>query len=102
MQAAHQLNQPECGFLITDPEDPKDDRFYKLDSYTGVKKAPDYQFYSIPPKTPHGAPTSGPRIFMRMSGEEPYNYSERFTCKIQSLRSWFGLRPVAPNDKKEM
>lgn len=69
MQAEHQLNQPECGFLITDPEDPKDDLFYKIVSDIGVKQVPDYQFYSIPPKIPHGSPTSGPRIFMRMSGE---------------------------------
>lgn len=150
MQAAHQPNQPECGFsriaidverasqgyihthgdfdggvytacaipigdgqgvgtqfalgslLMIEPEYLEDDRFYKLDSYTGVKQAPDYQFYSMPPKTPHGAPTSGLRIFMRMSGEEPYNYSERFWCKSRSLTSWFGLGTEAPNNRAEV
>ncbi len=150
MQAAHQPNQPECGFsriaidvepasqgyihthgnfdggvytacaipigdgqgvgtqfasgslLMKDPENPKGDLFYQIVSDTGVKQVPDYQFYSMPPKTPHGAPTSGLRIFMRMSGEEPYNYSERFPCKIQSLRSWFGLGTEAPNNRAEV
>jgi hypothetical protein len=150
MQAAHQPNQPECGFsriaidvepasqgyihthgnfdggvytacaipigdgqgvgtqfasgslLMKDPENPKGDRFYQIVSDTGVKQVPDYQFYSRPPKTPHGAPTSGPRIFMRMSGEEPSNYSERFRCTIRYLRSLFSLGPEAQNNKAEV
>ena len=88
--------------LMIRPENPKDDPFYESVSDTALQQAPDYQFYSIPPKTPHGSPTSGPRIFMRMSGEEPYNYSERFSCMSRSLMSWFGLAPAAPNNKAEV
>lgn len=88
--------------LMISPKDSKDDSFYKSVSGTALQQAPEYQFYSIPPKIPHGSPTSGPRIFMRISGEEPYNYSERFWCKSRSLTSWFGLGSEAPNNKAEV
>lgn len=73
------------GDLMEKPTgDSRDDTFYGPTQTTDMQIAPNNAIYAIPPKTPHGPPKSGGRIFMRLSGEPPFSFGEWLTSRCLS------------------
>jgi len=68
-----------------DTGDSGGDIVYSAIQETVIQGAPNNEIYFIPPDTPHGCPTSGPRIFMRMSSDPPFNPDEKVRCRTENF-----------------
>ena len=68
-----------------DTGDSGGDIVYSAIQETVIQGTPNNEIYFIPSGTPHGCPTSGPRIFMRISSDPVFNPKELERCRTEDF-----------------